>query len=195
MRRIGLIGDLHRRDAERIQRAMQISEPDFCLQVGDYSYADIAWPFPVYWIPGNHENIDIAKIKDGTFKLPANNIMLDVGLYNIQNVNVLALPTIVVPGNKPGPAIYKPEDYNKCLQTTEDVDIFLSHGCGFPFTVYVPFDRKFVNAEDTKLTELIKKVKPKYAVSGHNHESFREEQYGINLHRMGCREYYIIEID
>ena len=169
-------------------------EPDFCIQVGDYWNYNHIWSVPVYWMFGNHERgEDIKRVIDGSFKHPTNSHWLMGGIEEINGVRVMALPGLpqVRPG--PGPANYPPKVYELCMQQAgEDVDIFASHGCGFPFPNWV-FDsghRKSImkNLEEPDITRLIKQVQPTYAVSGHNHKYAVEEHSGICCIRLGHTE-------
>lgn len=177
--RVGIIGDLHGLPiSPELQRAIEISEPDFLLQAGDiWNACTIEWPRPLYFIWGNHEICENMKIP---------NTALTAGLHNIMGISIVALPSIPMPGDKPGPALYTQDDYNKCLLVHDHVDIFISHGCGYPFWVYVKGEGKRINVEDRALTHLIRKLKPSYAVSGHNHLYEKTVEEGITLVRLGA---------
>lgn len=178
MKKVGICGDLHGRIPEKLMRDIELSQPDFILQVGDYWHYQTDWPVPVYWITGNHENL-----MQTMSKTPQNNFMLESGLHSIEGINIVALPSIPMPGNDPGPVFFEEEDYEKCMAIEEHVDIFMSHGCGYPFIVSVFGD--FIQVEDKRITELINKLQPVYAISGHNHEYQRDIQNGIQLIRLG----------
>jgi len=202
MIKILALGDLHGSPiAPELSRIMDLSEPDFILQVGDYSCYNVSWPFPLYFITGNHEVMNgykapIDKIKAGKYILPNNNNMLTAGLQNIMGINVVALPSVPMPGAAPGPALFTPEDYDACMTVKEPVDVFVSHGCGFPFWVYIGNQRKQV--EDQAVTKLLKHLNPKYAISGHNHLYEKIEQDGIQLIRLGCNRpdaYHLLIFD
>lgn len=189
MKSIGLIGDLHGRTPLQTYRGMKMSEPDFCLQVGDYGCYGMSWPVPVYWIEGNHDLCMGAY--QSTFA--TNNFNLKAGLHNIQGIKILALPSQLSPEIAPGPAIINMEDWEECYAVEEPVDIVLSHGCGFPFYCWV--SGKYILVEDLMITKLLQKIKPKIAISGHNHFYAKEEQDGIQLIRMGLEDYDLIELE
>lgn len=185
--RIGLFGDLHGQQGmvfaaiEWIER----TNPDFCLQAGDYWSYDVEWPCPVYWILGNHEDMGTAiQIMSGNYKFPKNSYCLQGGITEIRGVRVMSLPGLPQERLSPGPSHYPQIAYNTCMkESKKQVDIFLSHGCGFPFWGVIGNERR--NFEEKDITELIRKVKPKYAVSGHNHIYANEEHKGITCIRLG----------
>jgi len=201
---VGLIGDIH--GYERCQDVIDwinIVEPDFCLQVGDYLSYNVEWPVPVFWIFGNHEHGPIIKrYIEGTWEEPINNHWLMGGIVNIKGINIMSLPGLPNSRLEPGPARYPQNVYDLCIeQANMPVDIFISHGCGYPFWVWV-YDKniaksKKVNREEQDITELISKVKPQYAVSGHNHRYAFETYDGVSLIRLGAEKidmFYIIEL-
>jgi len=197
MKKIGLIGDVHGRFSPELKRLLEISEPDFCLQAGDYSCYHVNWPTPVYFITGNHEVMNNAKapiqdIQNGIITLPHNNIMLTAGLHNVEGVNIVALPAKPMIGVLPGPALYQQEDYDQCWAVNDKVDIFISHGCGFPFLCFV--GSRQINVEDITITKLIQHLTPMYAVSGHNHLYEKKEENGIQLYRMGTNHSHIYDL-
>lgn len=181
--KIGLLGDLHGDQVEKfseIERYLEISEPDLCLQVGDY-WTPISWPIPVFWIPGNHERF-IDEIKSGEIVEPLNSRILETGILEIGGIRILALEAIPNPSFAPMPVNYKSEDLEFCM-AQENIDIFLSHSPGFPFVNLTP--RGFMNVEDKNITAILENVKPKYAVSGHCHQYQKEQVQGITLFRLG----------
>lgn len=204
---IGLIGDLHAdvypKNIIAVMDYMEQLDVDFCLQVGDYLAYNIHWERPLFWITGNHEDGPVLKeYINGSYKEPPNNHWLMGGLVNIAGINVMALPGLPNSRQKPGPARYPENVYNLCMeQSDEPVDIFISHGCGYPFWVWT-YDKKIskskmVNREEDDITSLIKKVKPKIAVSGHNHRFDHIVEDGIEFVRLGFKPqemFYTIEI-
>jgi len=188
--RIGLLGDLHDNPAPA-DRWIRIVQPDFCIQVGDYWCYDHPWSVPVYWMFGNHERDSYLKrIVAGKFEFPVNSHWLKGGIADIHGVRVMALPGLPKPGDAPGPAWYPPKVYELCRsQIGERVDILASHGCGFPFWHFL-FNRVTMrsvrkNFEEPNITDLIRQVRPTYAVSGHNHRFAIEEHEGITCIRLG----------
>jgi predicted phosphodiesterase len=136
--KIGLIGDLHGDQVEKfseIERYLEISEPDFCLQVGDY-WTPINWPIPVFWIPGNHERF-VNRIHYGEIVEPLNSRILETGILEFGGIRILALAAIPNPSFAPGAVNYKSENLEFCM-AQRDIDIFLSHSPGFPFFGYGP---------------------------------------------------------
>jgi len=192
---IGCLGDLHGSTAniEATKEWMNRIQPDFVLQVGDFWAYDIEWPCPLYWVMGNHEHgPTIQKIIKGEFDFPPNNHWLMGGMENIQGVNVMVLPGLPQSRLEPGPAYYPPKVYELCMeQKDEPVDIFMSHGAGFAFGgfLYNGVNRKseWVDFEESNITELIRVVKPQYAISGHNHRYAVETHEGITCIRLGCK--------
>lgn len=186
--RVGLIGDLHGNIPSNLYRLIDISEPDILIQAGDiWDACKIAFPVPFYFITGNHEK----EIK----KLPITNHLLPSGLTEIDGIKIVALNSTPMPGVAPGPAIYSEEDYQICCEYNKP-DIFLSHGCGFPF--YVLVGGRMVNVEDMRITKLIQQIKPTYAVSGHNHQFLVEKNNDTTLIRLGTERtglYYLIDIN
>lgn len=190
MKTIGIIGDLHGLPiSNNLLRWIEVSEPDFLLQVGDiWNCATIEWPAPFYFIPGNHERKDLVQT------IHPKNTMLAAGLHCIQGVKVCALPS-QESGLFSTKAPFSGVDYEICKSVTGEVDVFISHGCGFPLWKFV--DGVRINCEDTDLTELLLHMKPKYAVSGHNHEYERRVEQGVILLRMGAERgkvYDIVEV-
>lgn len=185
---IGIIGDLHGLPIPNVlTRQIQISEPDFLLQVGDiWTACTVKFPCPMYFIWGNHEREDIVNCTN----LP--NVVLSAGLHDINGIKIAALPSIPTPGFAPGPALFYDEDYQKCWDIDEHVDIFMSHGCGFPFII--PLGGVMRNVEDPKLTLLIQKIKPTYAISGHNHVFKKEVIDGIQLIRLGVSKNQVYDV-
>lgn len=191
--RIGLLGDLHS-EPDLAEEWIRKVEPDFCLQMGDYWCYDHPWSVPVYWMFGNHERGDyIKQIISGKFDYPTNSHWLMGGIEEIHGITVMALPGWPKPGDAPGPAGYPQPVYDLCMeQAGQPVDILISHGCGFQFNNWM-YDRTRMkpvlrNFEEHNITTLIKKVRPTYAVSGHNHRFLIEEQEGISLIRLGCTD-------
>lgn len=187
--RIGLVGDLHGLPIpSSLYRNIDISEPDILIQVGDiWDACTVAFPVPFFYITGNHEKSQLSPI-------PRTNHRLNSGLNDIDGLKVVALNTTPVPGAALGPARYKEEDYLACLEIQKP-DIFVSHGCGYPFLVFV--GGKMRNVEDLRLTELISKTCPKYAISGHNHQFHIDEQNHTVLVRLGTERtglYHLIEL-
>lgn len=181
--KIGILGDLHGDQVEKfseIVRYLEISEPDFCLQVGDY-WTPVNWPIPVFWIPGNHERF-VNRIHNGEIVEPLNSRILETGILEFGGIRILALAAIPNPSFVPGPVNYKSEDLEFC-KAQKNIDIFLSHSPGFPFIGLGP--KGFMNFEDENITAILEKVKPKYAVSGHIHEFKKEQVKGITLIRLG----------
>ncbi len=191
MIRIGLIGDLHGKST-LAHDWIRKNSPDFCLQVGDYWSYEQEWKVPVYWIFGNHENFKyVNMIANGDVELHENNIWLRGGVVNVEGINIMALPGLPQSRSTAGPAGFSKDIYQLCLSQAEefDVEIFISHGCAFPFFGW-GFDKKkqssaFVNFEEVEITNLVKKVRPKYAVSGHNHVYKKEVHEGIDCIRLG----------
>jgi len=170
--KIGILGDLHGDQVEKfseIVRYLEISEPDFCLQVGDY------------WTPVNHERF-VNRIHNGEIVEPLNSRILETGILEFGGIRILALAAIPNPSFVPGPVNYKSEDLEFC-KAQKNIDIFLSHSPGFPFIGLGP--KGFMNFEDQNITAILEKVKPKYAVSGHIHEFKKEQVKGITLIRLG----------
>lgn len=190
--RIGLLGDLHGFTLEA-KAWMRRVEPDFCIQAGDYWSYDEEWSVPVYWIFGNHERgAAIRGIIDGTYPLPENNRWLMGGITDIQGVSVMALPGLPQARGGPGPASYPPRVYELCRkQAGKHVDVFVSHGCGFRFGCMArdlnTGRTEFFNFEEPGITDLIRLVRPTYAVSGHNHRFEVEDHEGITCIRLGHR--------
>ena len=189
--RIGLLGDLHG-EPDLAEEWIRRAEPDFCLQAGDYWCYDHPWSVPVYWMFGNHERGDyIKQIISGRFTFPTNSHWLQGGVEEIHSITVMALPGWPKPGSDPGPAGYPQPVYDLCMeQADQPVDILISHGCGFPFADWM-YDRSQIkpvlrNFEEHDITTLIKKVRPTYAVSVHNHRYAIEEHEGISCIRLGC---------
>ena len=200
--RIGLIGDLHGFPEPALEWISR-TEPDFCLQAGDYwSYA-VEWPVPVYWIFGNHEHgPTIRAIIDGSYEFHPNNRWLKGGVEIIDGVSVMALPGLPQARSGPGPAHYPPNVYEECMNHEgEDIDIFLSHGCGFEFGCMAhdanTHEVEYINFEEPPITDLIRFVRPLLAVSGHNHRFAKEEHEGIKCIRLGHRSnsmFHMIEV-
>lgn len=163
-----------------IVRFLEISQPDFCLQVGDY-WTPINWPIPIFWVPGNHERF-VNEINSGVFVEPINSRMLKTGILQFEGIRILALAAIPNPSLEPGPVNYKEEDLEFC-KAQKNIDIFLSHSPGFKFEAIGP--KGFMNFEDKKITEILEIVKPKFAVSGHIHQYKKELVKGISLIRLG----------
>jgi hypothetical protein len=132
---------------------------------------------------GNHELFSQDDVRNGKKMFPITNKMLTAGLHDIQGLNVVALPSTPMPGIAPGPALFSDEDYDICWNVDVPVDIFLSHGCGFPLMVFL--GKQMKNVEDIAITKLLKKLVPTYAVSGHNHQFERKLENGIQLIRLG----------
>ena len=190
--RIGLLGDLHGNSLDA-KSWIRRTQPDFCIQVGDYWLYDEEWSVPMYWIFGNHERSKAVRgLIDGTYPLSENNRWLMGGLVDIQGVSVMALPGLPQARGAPGPAHYPPKVYELCRrQAGAHVDLFVSHGCGFLFGAMARDIRtgrtEFLNFEEEPITELIRLVRPTYAVSGHNHRFAVEENEGITCIRLGHR--------
>lgn len=191
--RIGLIGDLHG-ETDAVIEWMERTEPDFCLQVGDYwkPCYDTAWPVPLYWIFGNHEmGSYVRALIDGTHQEPINNHWLMGGAVDIHGVTVMALPGLPSAGSGFGPASFPPNVYSLCWEQAEEskVDIFISHGAAFPFWHFtwdpVLNKRARINFEEPEITELVRRVHPTHAVSGHNHRFADEEFEGVHCIRLG----------
>lgn len=188
IKKILAVGDLHGSVSENIYEVIERYEPDFILQCGDYSCYHVSWPISCYFITGNHEVFNgyrapIEKIISGEYKLPNNNNMLVAGLHNIQGINIVALPSKTMPGAAPGPALFTQEDYDKCWNVSIKPDIFMSHGAGFPLWAAVA--GRSVQVGDSRLTDLISRLRPSFAISGHNHVYLKETQDDITLLRMG----------
>ena len=193
--RIGLIGDIHGQRGVHVAREwMSRTLPDFCLQIGDYwspaYYED--WPVPVHWIFGNHEKMDVVRsLVDGTWEERENNHWLMGGLIEIQGIVVMALPGLPSKKGDPGPASFPPRVYEECWDHAHDmkVDVFISHGAPFPFWGFT-YDSDLkknvrINFEEPPITDLVRRIKPKIAVSGHNHRFSIEDHEGIQCIRMG----------
>jgi predicted phosphodiesterase len=203
--RIGLLGDLHGKTDAAIEW-MERTEPDFCLQVGDYwsPCYDTEWPIETHWIFGNHERGEVARgLIDGTREQPPNNHWLEGGIVEIQGVTVMALPGLPAPGQGFGPASFPPNVYSLCWEQAQehDVDVFISHGAPFPFWHFtwdpVANKRVRVNFEEPEITELVRRAAPTYAVSGHNHRFALEEFEGVQCIRLGMAPKsftYMIEV-
>jgi len=193
--RIGLIGDLHANIEGGLAAAiewMERTEPDFCLQVGDFWSYDVEFPVPVHWIFGNHERSrDVNAILEGSHEFPPNNHWLIGGLSEIEGVTVMALPGLTTSRGGPGPASFPPNVYSLCWEQAHDrrVDIFLSHGAAFPFWHFgwddIAKKGIRINFEEPDITELVRWVGPTHAVSGHNHRFAIEEFEGITCFRLG----------
>ena len=177
-------------------------EPDVCLQAGDFWCYETEWPVPMYWIAGNHERGKVIQdVLKGKHKLPRNSIMLKGGyVKEICGLKVLPLPAKNRVDAAPGPASFTRHAYECCWNHKgQDIDIFLSHGCGFEFVVNA-FGR-IINGEEEPITELIRRLKPKIAISGHCHTFANEFHEGIRCLRMGtCKpqgggEYILTEQD
>jgi hypothetical protein len=181
---IGLLGDLHGKPLEALDWINRI-QPDFCLQVGDYCCYDTWWPVPVYWIFGNHEHpLMVQWLQQGNNPLPPNNNWLPGGLYDINGVSVMALPGLPQKRPGPGPAGFDEDVYDLCMSRSgEHVDIFISHGCAFPFSAFV--GSQYMQLEETAITQLVCAASPSFAVSGHNHSFAVESHGGVVCIRMG----------
>lgn len=175
--KIAIFGDLHGFTKPPI-RFIETFEPDICLQTGDYFAYEQKWPVPFYWIFGNHEDINYPK------PLPRNSFQLTGGVHNINGLNIMALPGLPQKRQTAGPAGFSQEDYEKCLSATEIIDIFISHGAGFPFKRFRGI--KFQNLEEKAITLLLQQHKPRIAASGHNHEYELIEYEGITCIRLDC---------
>ncbi len=200
MMRIGLIGDVHGRP-EWALRQIELAQPDFCIQVGDYWAYDQEWPVPVHWIFGNHEQRDVAfAITAGVFPLPNNSIWQPGGeIVAIGGLNVVFLPAKIRIDPSPGPAGYEEGIWRKCLALAgQKVDLLVSHGCAFPFEVWL--GARKIQCEESGITLLARRLRPRAAVSGHNHENAKEEHEGIACLRLGSASvshggFRILEID
>jgi predicted phosphodiesterase len=186
--KMAVFGDMHG-SPDWALKIIDLAEPDACIQTGDYWCYDTPWPIPFYWIAGNHEQPNtVEKIEAGTYELPRNNIMLKGGwIHEICGRRVLPLPAKIKMGGAPGPAAFMHEDYERCLRHAgQKIDILLSHGCGFRF-VCNSFG-KTIDCEEGKITEMVCRIRPQIAISGHNHK-FEDKAYdGIRCIRMGvCR--------
>ena len=195
MKIIGLIGYIHvnLNNIELVQNWINEVSPDFCLQVGDYFAYDVEWNCPVYWIFGNHENGQvIQEILANNHVHPKNNNWLIGGHTKIQGVNIMALPGLPQNRMTPGPAKFPVNVYKLCWEYEGDIDIFISHGCAFPF--FSMIGNELINCEEKEITELVRKVRPKVAVSGHNHKFEKSEQEGIRCVRLGCMGKELIDV-
>lgn len=181
---IALIGDLHGYPASALS-FLERTKPDFAIQVGDFYCYDVAWPVPLHWIPGNHENEKVlAAIVSGEWGQPKNSHLCRGGeIMDLGGAKVVALPSVPRRIYGPAPAEIARASFERCLGLEGEIDIFFSHGCGFEFTV--PVRNQFRNVEDPEITFLLRKMRPRIAVSGHNHWYWREECEGIDCIRLG----------
>jgi len=193
--KICLIGDMHG-DVDFVHKILQYEKPEFALQIGDYIAYNESWEYPVGWISGNWDKIEVINaLENDEIKLPSNNFYLKAAeLYTINNKTILTLPTFRSNNTQHrGPAVVLLNHINKCLKYVgQDIDFFISHGCGYPFVAKTLFGTK--NVESKEITDLINKLQPKYAISGHIHQHGYLEQNDIKFYRMGFKETCILNI-
>jgi predicted phosphodiesterase len=203
--RVGLIGDLHG-EVEWVKRQIRLSSPDFCIQVGDYWAYNTTWDVPVYWCLGNHEESSAVKLLQKNIFAPLHKVWFwDKNSFwqkggekvEIEGVSIVFLPGKVREDPSPGPAGFEYEIWEQCMHIKGGVDIVVSHGCAFPFQVNL--FGKIIQCEEEGITQVVRHLSPKIAISGHNHEQFVEDKEGILLYRMGIANvkgsgYKVIEV-
>jgi len=193
--KVVLVGDMHGR-SDFVHKILQFERPEFALQVGDYMAYNESWEAPLGWISGNWDKRDVVDaLEQDQLVLPGNNFYLKAGeLYTIAGKDILTLPTFCdYKREHRSPAGILSEHIDKCSSHIgKNIDIFISHGCGYPFIAKTAFGTK--NVEEKEVTNIIKLLKPKYVVSGHIHHPSYMEQDGIKFYRMGYQQSCVINI-
>ena len=198
---IGLLGDIHGHYNEIFDSiSKNVSVPvDFWIQVGDMGGEDMTYPdfpFPCYFIQGNHENWNIIdEMKKGN--LPNNIHFMENGeVYTINNIRVLCmggnfspkysmLNRSDIPLSRRRHYIY--EDIDKAFKAT-NIDIFVTHEAPSPF------NKRDKDVGQITLTNVIAQVQPKIHFFGHHHHYYETNyvgvpSYGLSFGTVSCLLY------
>lgn len=173
MPKILLIGDIHQY-ARHVKNVLARPDVDFAVCTGDMEeYTD--YGKRLYFINGNHDEMEMIKRMDEGLETINNLRHIKTGeIIEVEGVKISGLN-----GNY-GPKTYAYtrkqlekdkkerhfnfEDIKKCGRSG-GVDIFLTHECPAALGLLKGNE----NVGKSVIDELLKKIRPRYSISGHHH--------------------------
>jgi Icc-related predicted phosphoesterase len=222
--KLGALGDVHGDFAS--VRAIASRHPDIGLWVsvgdlGDGQGRYEPMPFPLYWIKGNNDNLEvIAGIVAGERHIPnlhhvPNGVVVAVGPIRVVGLGGTLAPTWYdkAPHELPrprlpafGPDVYPPlarDDKRRHFVRAEveackrqsGVELLLTHEAARPF--YVEVRGRMHDVGKTPINDILATMHPRLHLSGHHHQYSDEVRQGVRSIGLDpvSTSYLIVDLD